>query len=45
MDADVDVERSCKIIDARFDHCFKVPSVMDSAISGTLIIVSATLGC
>jgi hypothetical protein len=26
---------------ARFDHCFKVPSVMDSAICGTLTMVSA----
>lgn len=27
---------------SRFDHCFKVPSVMDSAICGTLTTVSAT---
>jgi hypothetical protein len=26
---------------SRLDHCFKVPSVMDSAICGTLTTVSA----
>ena len=28
----------------RFDHCFSVPSDMDSAIVGTLTIFSATRG-
>lgn len=27
---------------SRFAHCFSVPSVIDSAISGTLTILSAT---
>lgn len=31
-------------VHTRFDHCFRVPSVMDSAISGTLTIFSARHG-
>lgn len=30
--------------DSRLDHCFSVPSVIDSAIWGTLMIVSAVWG-
>jgi hypothetical protein len=29
----------------RFDHCFSVPSVMDSAISGTLTVVTSAGIC
>jgi len=28
-------------VSSRFDHCFSVPSVMDSAISGTLTVVTS----
>ena len=32
------------MVHARFDHCFRVPSVIDSAICGTLTTVSAAGG-